>query len=78
MLLTPKTTMHTVTLNLMQLVFGTMLAISAGGLGTYYAMTTIAMECRVERPDLLRQSDEAMRGFMRPDAPLPMNQGQRF
>jgi hypothetical protein len=75
-ILTPPTNMPTFAVNIMQLVCGAMIAVSVGGLATYAVLTNIAMECRVERPDLAPQNDAAKR-FMSPDL-VPMDQGKRF
>lgn len=47
--ISPKTAMHTVTLNLMQLICGVMLSASAGGGATYWTLTTIDVTCTVPR-----------------------------
>ena len=75
--ISPKTAMHTVTLNVMQLIFGALLAVSAGGLATYWTMITIALECQVVQPATPTRSD-AMRRFLEPSTPLPMDQGKRY
>jgi hypothetical protein len=73
--ISPKTAMHTVTLNILQLVFGALLAVSAGGLATYWTMMNVAMECQVVQPATPTRSD-AMRRFLEP--PLPMIGGKRY
>jgi hypothetical protein len=75
--ISPKTAMHTVTLNLMQLICGVMLSAAAGGGATYWALTTIDVTCNVPRPDP-PQSDEALRRFLEPSEPLPMTGGRRY
>jgi hypothetical protein len=75
--LTPRTAMHTVTVNVMQLIFGALLAVSAGGLATYWTMMNVAMECQVVQPATPTRSD-AMRRFLEPSTPLPMTGGKRY
>lgn len=48
--ISPKTAMHTVTLNLMQLICGVMLSVAAGGGATYWTLTTIDVTCTVPVP----------------------------
>ena len=69
-----QTHMHTVTVNLLQLVFGGMLCFAVGGLVTYQAVKATA-ECSVTTSSPL--SDEPMRRFMEAPSP-PMDQGKRY
>ena len=75
--ISPKTAMHTVTLNLMQLICGAMLSAAAGGGATYWTLTTIDVTCTVPRP-YPPQSDEPLRQFLEPSDMLPMTGGRRY
>ena len=76
-ILTPPTNMPTYGVNLMQLVCFALLSASVGGLGTFVALTSSEIECRVY-PPATQQSDAPLQQFMKPDAPLPMDGGKRY